>query len=63
MVAYARYMGKPYLVENIQRPEIRHTRHISPKSLPRSDRNRLFRELERSGNLGSIAIAYLLLIT
>jgi integrase/recombinase XerD len=28
MVAYARYMGKPYLVENIQRPEIHHTRNL-----------------------------------
>jgi integrase/recombinase XerD len=56
-------MGKSYLVENIQRPEVRHTRHISPKSLPRSDRNRLFRELERSGNLRSIAIVYFSLYT
>ncbi len=63
IIAYARYFGQCHLVENIQRPEIRHTRHISPKSLPRSDRNRMFRELERSGNLRSIAIAYLLLYT
>jgi integrase/recombinase XerD len=63
IVAYARFMGQPYLVENIQRPEFRHTRHISPKSLPRSDRNRLFRELERSGNLRSIAIVYFSLYT
>lgn len=63
MVAYARFMGQPYLIENIQRPELRHTRHISPKSLPRSDRNRLFRELERPGNLRSIAIVYFSLYT
>lgn len=63
IVAYARYIGQSHLVENIQRPEIRHTRHISHKSLPRSDRNRLFRELERSGNLRLIAIAYTLLYT
>lgn len=63
IVAYARYLRQSHLVENIQRPEIRHNRHISPKSLPRSDRNRMFRELERSGNLRSIAIAYLLLYT
>ena len=63
IVAYARYTGQPHLVENIQRPEIRHSRHISPQSLSRSDRNRLFRELERSGNLRSIAIAYTLLYT
>ncbi len=63
IVAYAQHIGKPYLVDNIQRPEIRHSRHISPKSLPRSDRNRLFRELERSGNLRSIAIVYLALYT
>ncbi|WP_257348723.1 tyrosine-type recombinase/integrase [Pseudalkalibacillus decolorationis] len=63
IVAYARYLGQSHLVENIQRPEIRHTRHISPKSLPRSDRNRMFRELERSGNFRSIAIAYFLLYT
>lgn len=29
IVAYARYTGQPHLVENIQRPEIRHSRHIS----------------------------------
>ncbi|MCS0824830.1 tyrosine-type recombinase/integrase [Cytobacillus firmus] len=63
IVAYARYLGQSHLVENIQRPGIRHTRNISPKSLPRSERNRMFRELERSGNLRSIAIAYLLLYT
>lgn len=63
IVAYARYLGQSHLVENIQRPEIRHTRHICPKSLPRNERNRMFRELERSGNLRSIAIAYLLLYT
>lgn len=63
IVAYARYIGQSHLVENIQRPEIHHTRHISPKSLPKNDRNRLFRELERSGNLRSIAIAYTLLYT
>jgi integrase/recombinase XerD len=63
IVAYARYIGQSHLVENIQRPEIRHARHISPKSLPRADRNRLFRELERSGNLRSIAVAYTMLYT
>lgn len=63
IVAYARYLGQSNLVENIQRPEIRHNRHISPKSLPHYDRNRMLRELERSGNLRSIAIAYLLLYT
>jgi integrase/recombinase XerD len=63
IVAYTRFMGQPHLVENIQRPERRHTRHISPKSLPRNDRNRLFRELERSGNLRSIAIVYFSLYT
>ncbi len=63
IVAYARYIGQSHLIDNIQRPEIRHSRHISPKSLPRSDRNRLFRELERSCNLRSIAIVYLALYT
>ena len=63
IVAFTRYLGQSHLVDNIQRPEVRHSRHISPKSLPRTDRNRLFRELERSRNLRSIAIVYFSLYT
>ncbi|GLB61006.1 recombinase XerC [Cytobacillus sp. NCCP-133] len=63
IVAYVRHLGQSHLVDNIQRPEVRHSRHISPKSLPRTDRNRLFREVERSGNLRSIAIVYFSLYT
>jgi integrase/recombinase XerD len=57
IVTYVRYLGQLHVVENIQRPEIRHSRHISPKSLPRSDRNHLFRKIERSKNLRFIVIA------
>ncbi|MBO1582910.1 MULTISPECIES: tyrosine-type recombinase/integrase [Bacillus] len=63
IIAYSQYCQKSHLVENVQHPGIRHTRHISPKSLSRNERNRIFRELERSGNLRSIAIAYFLLYT
>lgn len=63
IVTYSQSCLKSHLVENVQPPGIRHTRYISLKSLSLNERNRIFREVERFGNLHSIVIAFLLLYT
>ncbi|WP_188433461.1 tyrosine-type recombinase/integrase, partial [Kroppenstedtia guangzhouensis] len=55
----ARYLGASDILQHIRRPEIRKTRHIAPKSLDRNERNRVLREVERTGNRRDIAIVYL----
>jgi integrase/recombinase XerD len=60
---FAQYVGKPYVLEHIRRPEARKVRHQAPKSLERNERNRILREVERDGNLRNIAMVYLLLYT
>lgn len=55
-----RYLGATDLLQYIRRPEMRKIRHIAPKSLDRNERNRVLREVERTGNLRDIAMVYLL---
>jgi integrase/recombinase XerD len=63
LTAYARYIDRPEIVEDIRRPQAVAPRNIAPKSLEKNERHRLLREVERSGNLRTIAIAYMLLYT
>lgn len=60
---FARFLGRRDVVEDIRLPEVRKTRNIAPKSLERTERNRLLRQVERGGNLRDIAIVYMLLFT
>lgn len=60
---FAKFTNNPPAVENIRMPEYRKTRNIAPKSLERKDRNKLLRDIERSGSLRNIALAYTLLLT
>lgn len=55
-----RYLGAGDILQYIRRPEIRQPRHIAPKSLDRNERNRVLREVERTGKRRDIAIVYLL---
>lgn len=63
VVAFAKYINKPAIVQDIDLPTARKTRHIAPKSLERNERNRVLREVERDGNLRDIAIINTLLYT
>ena len=58
-----KFVGKEELLNHINRPEVRHIRNISPKSLSKKQRNRLLREVEKSQNLRNIAIVYTMLYT
>lgn len=55
----ARYLGATDVLQHIRRPEVRRSRHIAPKSLDRNERNRVLREVERTGNRRDTAIVYL----
>jgi integrase/recombinase XerD len=61
--AFARFLKRSDLMEEIQKPAVLIPQHISPKSLVRKERNRLLRDVERDGNLRNIAITYTLLFT
>lgn len=63
IVSYAHFIDREDLLHDIKRPEVRHIRHISPKSLSRNQRNQLLRKVEQSENLRNIAIIYLTLYT
>lgn len=62
ITAYARYINRPAIIENIRRPEARNNRNIAPKSLSKNEYNRLLREAEREGSR-TAAIVYTLLYT
>nr|WP_153599919.1 tyrosine-type recombinase/integrase [Bacillus thuringiensis] len=63
IVAYVKFIRKEELLTHIKRPEVRHIRNISPKSLSKKQRNQLLREIEKSQNLRNIAIVYTMLYT
>ncbi|MGR5897553.1 tyrosine-type recombinase/integrase [Bacillus cereus] len=63
IVSYVHFIDREDLLHDIKRPEVRHIRHISPKSLSRNQRNQLLRKVEQSENLRNIAIIYLTLYT
>ncbi|TGA96325.1 integrase [Sporolactobacillus shoreae] len=56
----ADFLKKPQIVEDIRKPKKLPISMISPESLSRNERNKLFRDVERDGNLRNIAIVYLL---
>lgn len=56
----ADFLKKPEIIEDIRKPKKMPISMISPESLSRNERNRLFRDVERDGNLRNIAIVYLL---
>lgn len=60
---FASYMNRSDIVEKINIPRQRRIQEIAPKSLDRNERNKLLRDVERSGNLRDIAITYVLLLT
>ena len=60
---FSRFAKKPDLVEDIRVPRAIPMQHIAPKSLPRNERNKLLREVERKGRVRDIAIIYTLLYT
>jgi integrase/recombinase XerD len=60
IIAYAAHLNRHDIVEGIRRPEVRKVRHLSPKSLERTELNRLLREVERDGKPRNIAITYML---
>lgn len=55
----ARHLGAIHVLRHIRRPEVRKVRQVAPKSLERNERNRVLREVERTGNRRNIAIVYL----
>lgn len=59
----AKSLDKTNILQNIRKTQYRKNRNIAPKSLERNDRNKMLREIERSLNLRTIAIAYFLLYT
>lgn len=59
--SYAAYLKRLDIVEEIRRPEARKIKHQAPKSLSRTELNRLLREVERDGKPRNIAITYLLI--
>lgn len=61
--AFANYQERPDVVQHVRIPEVRKLRNIAPKSLERTDRNRVLREVERDGNVRDVAIVYTLLYT
>ncbi|MFZ5816172.1 MAG: tyrosine-type recombinase/integrase [Bacillota bacterium] len=63
MNAFAAFVERPDVVQNVRIPEVRKLRNIAPKSLERTDRNRVLREVERDGNVRDVAILYTLLYT
>lgn len=60
---FARFMSRPDIIENIRIPEVRQARNVAPKSLERTERNNLLREIERTANPRDIAIVNLLIRT
>lgn len=59
----AKYLDKDNIVKDIRKPKKQSVNSIAPKSLEKNDSNRLFREVEKDGNLRNIAIIYTLAYT
>lgn len=60
---FARHIGRPNVVDDIKRIRPASKRSVAPKSLDDTERRRLLRSVEKSGNLRNIAIVYTLLET
>lgn len=63
IAAFAAFKGCSHILEGIQFPVQRKALHTAPKSLSRTERNKLLRNVERDGNLRNLAIVYTLLFT
>lgn len=61
--AFSRFINRPNVVGDIRRPQKRPVNSLPPQSLNRNERNQLFRDVERDGNLRNIAIVYMLAYT
>lgn len=59
----AKYLNRPYIVEDIRKPKKQSVNSIAPKSLDRNEINRLLRDVERDGNLRNIAFVNLMAFT
>lgn len=56
----ADFLKRSQIIEDIRKPKKLPVSMISPESLTRNERNKLFRDVERDGNLRNVAIVYLL---
>ncbi|GAB7058251.1 tyrosine recombinase XerA [Paenibacillus sp. YK5] len=63
IAAFTAFKGCSHVLEGIQFPVQRKALHMAPKSLSRTERNKLLRNVERDGNLRNLAIVYILLFT
>lgn len=63
IVSLVKFLGRIDILQNIRKPKYIKTKNIAPKSLEKKDRNKLLREIERTGNLRNIAITYMFLYT
>ncbi|WP_068700128.1 tyrosine-type recombinase/integrase [Paenibacillus yonginensis] len=63
IAAFAAFKGCSHVMEGIQFPVQSKALHTAPKSLSRTERNKLLRDVECDGNLRNIAIIYTLLFT
>lgn len=63
IAAFVAFKGCSHILEGIQFPVQRKALHTAPKSLSRTERNKLLRNVERDGNLRNLAIVYTLLFT
>lgn len=61
--AFSRFIKRPNVVIDIRRPQKQSVNSLPPQSLNRNERNQLFRNIERDGNLRNIAIVYMLAYT
>lgn len=60
IASFARFINRKEIAEDIRKPKKQPVFMIPPKSLDRNEKNKLFRDVERDGNLRNIAIVYLL---
>lgn len=60
---FSRFIKRPNVVADIRRPQKQPVNSLPPQSLNRNERNQLFRNVERDGNLRNIAIVYMLAYT
>lgn len=61
IASFAKYIHKLNIVADIRRPKKQSVSKIPPQALSRNEKNRVFREVERDGDLRNIAIVYLFL--
>lgn len=60
---FVRYLGKPYIIQDIQKKEKSKINQVVPESLDRNEQNLLLQKVKQDNNLRNIAIVYTLLHT